>query len=146
MCTNYTNIHNKVHFRVKTRVHLTQHTVFIQLYVHQGKPLTHLRRTDSANRHRSPFPRLLRNTLLGQLYNCAPFISFYTQLYSSGFFIKTKYFAFVLKSALLYHNSTFMKSWCQCKRRGPAGLGRTIEDEDTVRSPIAALPIDPRKL
>ena len=60
--------------------------------------------------------------------------------------ILTIYFAFVVHSALLYNNSTFMKSWSQCKRTGPAGLGRTIEDEDTVRSPIAALPIDPRKL
>ena len=145
MCTNYTNIHNKVHFRVKTRVHLTQHTLYIQLYVHQGKPLTHLRRTDSANRHRSPFPRLLTNTMLGQLYNCTPSISFVTQLFStiSGFFIKTIYFAFVVQSALLHNNSSFRKSWSQCKR---TGLGRTIEDEDTVRSPIAALPIDPRKL
>ena len=146
MCINYTSMHNKVHFRVKKRVHFTQHTLYIELYVHQRKPLTHLRRTDSANRHHSPFPRLLTNTLLRQLYNCTPSISFYTQLYSSGFFIETKYFAFVLQSALLYLNSTFMKSWCQCKRTGPAGLGRTIEDEDTVRSPIAALPIDPRKL
>ena len=55
--------------------------------------------------------------------------------------ILTIYFAFVVQSALLYN-----KSWSQCKRTGPAGLGRTIEDEDTVRSPIAALPIDPRKL
>ena len=61
--------------------------VYIQLYVYQGKPLTHLRRADSANRHRSPFPRLPTNTLLGQLYNCTPSISFVTQLYNSGFFI-----------------------------------------------------------
>ena len=135
------SIHNKVHFSVKTRVHLIQHTLYLQLYVYQGKPLTHLRRADSANRHRSPFPRLPTNTLLGQLYNCTPSISFCTQLYNRGFFIKTIYFAFVVQSALLYN-----KSWSQFKRTELAGLGRTIEDEDTVRSPIAALPIDPRKL